>query len=508
MIEELNNKYNDFKGVIDILPVNTKYNRKRKTDYILEEIENDNKRLEQVKKEIEKRINSFSSLEVNNKIQELEHELEKCNIVNEWSNYNTAYEKMHLDYYLYQLHRYYKEDLVSVNACIKKILESFKKVEIVLTKDDFNFNSYVADYMEKILNNVTDQELADYFEEIYWKNPDIIKTIEINFKSIYLRNEKKIDKYYETRHQEFLNNHKDEEIYNMRIKLSNDIKTLKGEDAFLNFQKFVNNEYAIADFKKDDIDKKKQIYFNEESYNYDNLLELNQVLNEYNVLIKYKYLFTDMRERLEKKDSLKNAKNNALKEVSKEENKLIKLNDKHNKKPLFGKKKNDEKFLFNYKNILNNIIKYYDEFDNACFNDLVFLKLSQDSTVLEVLKLISANYLYFVERTFANDESLNINDVTKTFDELKEYINNNNFVLLNNIALLDEKQMKQLISDKYNLGNIKLSTDSLLDENIERTISDIRLLINYEDIVKSGINIDDISLYLDYSKLLEKENSH
>ena len=68
--------------------------------------------------------------------------------------------------------------------------------------------------------------------------------------------------------------------------------------------------------------------------------------------------------------------------------------------------------------------------------------------------------------------------------------------------------MKQLISDKYNLGNIKLSTDSLLDENIERTISDIRLLINYENIVKSGINIDDIALYLDYSKLLEKENSH
>ena len=56
MIEELTAKYEEFKGVIDILPVNTKYNRKRKVDYIVEEINNDTKRLQQVKTEIEKRI--------------------------------------------------------------------------------------------------------------------------------------------------------------------------------------------------------------------------------------------------------------------------------------------------------------------------------------------------------------------------------------------------------------------------------------------------------------------
>ena len=187
MIEELTAKYEEFKGVIDILPVNTKYNRKRKVDYIVEEINNDTKRLQQVKTEIEKRIRQFDGLKENDKIEKLKKELEKCNIANEWNLYNTSYEKMHLDYYLYQLHCYYKEDLVSVNACIKKIIESFKKVEIILTKDDFKFNDYAASYMEKILSNVSDQELSTYFEEIYWKNPDIINIIEINFKNIYLK---------------------------------------------------------------------------------------------------------------------------------------------------------------------------------------------------------------------------------------------------------------------------------------------------------------------------------
>ena len=508
MIDELNGKYEEFKGVIDILPVNTKYNRKRKIDYIDGEIENDNKRLTVIKKEIEKRIAQFDSLKENDKIESLKKELEKCNIANEWNNYNTAYEKMHLDYYLYQLHRYYKEDLVSVNACIKKIIESFKKVEINLTKDDFNFNEYGSLYMEKILAGVSDEDLAVFFEEIYWKNPDIIRTIEINFKNIYLKYEKKIEKYYELRHQAFLKNHKDEEIYDLRIKISDDIRMLKGNDAYLNFQKFVNNEYMVADFKEDDINKKKELYFEEDSYNYENLIKLSKILNEYNIIIKYRYLFNDMKDRLEKKDTLKGSKANALKEVAKEEGKLIKLNKKHNKKSLFGKKKNDEKWLFEYKEILNNIIKHYDEFDDACFNDLIYLKLSQDSTIIDVLKLISSNYLYFVAKTLEKEESIGIAEVTKMFEELKDYVNNNTFMLLNNVALLDEKQMKQLISDKYNLERVKLTTESLLDENIEKTMNDINQLINYEDIVSSGINVDDIKLYLEYTSLINKTKTN
>ena len=177
MIDELNNKYTEFKDVIDVLPTNTKYNRKRKMDYILEERDNDTNRLEIVKKEIEFRIDKFNALMRNNNIKKVEEELEKCNIMSEWNSFNTAYEKMHLDYYLYQLDRYYKEDLVSVNTCIKKILDSFKKVDIVLTKNDFDFNNYASLYMDKIINNVSNDELANYFEDIYWKNPDIIKII-------------------------------------------------------------------------------------------------------------------------------------------------------------------------------------------------------------------------------------------------------------------------------------------------------------------------------------------
>jgi len=240
MKESLQNKYNEFKGVLDVLPVNTKSNQKKKLSYILQEESNTKELFDEVQSEINDRLSVFNNLKMNPNISKLEEEFKKCNIINEWNDYNTSYEKMHLDYYLYQLHRYYKEDLTSVNNCIKKMIDSFKKVDIVLSKEDFDFNDNIALYMDKVINNASDDELKQLFEEIYWKFPEIIKALEVNFKSIYLKNEKKINKYYEDRHKEFLLSHKDDELTDVRINLFNKINDLKNKDQFLIFEKFKN----------------------------------------------------------------------------------------------------------------------------------------------------------------------------------------------------------------------------------------------------------------------------
>jgi len=407
---------------------------------------------------------------------------------------------MHLDYYLYQLHRYYKEDLTSVNNCIKKMIDSFKKVDIVLSKEDFDFNDNIALYMDKVINNASDDELKQLFEEIYWKFPEIIKALEVNFKSIYLKNEKKINKYYEDRHKEFLLSHKDDELTDVRINLFNKINDLKNKDQFLIFEKFKNKEYSLASFNKNDVEKKINTYFDEESYNYDNLNKVYQTLFEYNMLIKYHYLLVDMRERLEKKDTFKDLKQKELKEILAHEVKIKKLTVKPKSKFSLFKKKTDEKWLFNYNTLLNSIIEKYDKFDDSSLNDIIFHKLSLDSTVLEVLKFVSSNYLYYVKLTKQLDDNLTINDITDRYEELKNDVNNNRFNLLNNIALLDEKQMKQIIVDKYNLEHINLTIESLEPDNVEKTMNDIKNLINYEDLLASKINLDDVKLYFDINK--------
>jgi len=500
MKESLQNKYNEFKGVLDVLPVNTKSNQKKKLSYILQEESNTKELFDEVQSEINDRLSVFNNLKMNPNISKLEEEFKKCNIINEWNDYNTSYEKMHLDYYLYQLHRYYKEDLTSVNNCIKKMIDSFKKVDIVLSKEDFDFNDNIALYMDKVINNASDDELKQLFEEIYWKFPEIIKALEVNFKSIYLKNEKKINKYYEDRHKEFLLSHKDDELTDVRINLFNKINDLKNKDQFLIFEKFKNKEYSLASFNKNDVEKKINTYFDEESYNYDNLNKVYQTLFEYNMLIKYHYLLVDMRERLEKKDTFKDLKQKELKEILAHEVKIKKLTVKPKSKFSLFKKKTDEKWLFNYNTLLNSIIEKYDKFDDSSLNDIIFHKLSLDSTVLEVLKFVSSNYLYYVKLTKQLDDNLTINDITDRYEELKNDVNNNRFNLLNNIALLDEKQMKQIIVDKYNLEHINLTIESLEPDNVEKTMNDIKNLINYEDLLASKINLDDVKLYFDINK--------
>ena len=499
MIEEINNQISEFKNVVGVLPVTSKANKKRKISCIEEEETKTNQLVSDVVKEIESRFAYFNNLSLNPQIKKLEEELEKCNIINEWNNYNTPYEKMHLDYFLYQLHRYYKNDLNSVNECIKKIIESFAKVEVNITSEDFEFNNYAREYIEAILNNISPEELTNKFESLYWKNPDIIKTIEISFKSIYLKYEKKIQKYYENRHNEFLKSHKDSEIYDLRVNLYYKINELKSIDPYLNYQKFLNGDYKTTTFK--DMDKKKNQYFTEESYSKSNLDKLISVLKEYKVLIEYKYLLDDMKEKLDKKDTLKDNKSNLLKKISKEEAKLVKLSSKQNKKGLLGKGKNDDKLLFEYKGILNNIFDFYKEYDGACFDDLVYTKLTKDSSILECLQLLCSNYLYFINTSLKQDENSDINIISDNYEKLKEYINFNNFYLINNIALLDEKQMKQLIVDKYNLEHINISIEDLVPESIDNTIENINNLIINEDIITSGINVDDIELYLEYKKI-------
>ena len=507
MIEELNNKYNEFKEALDILPVNTKYNRKRKIEYIDDALNEDNELIELVRKQIDKRISFLDKLKVNDDIEKLKKEKEKCNIVNEWNVYNTAYEKMHLDYYLYQLHRYYKDDLDGLNECINRIIESFKKVEINLTPLDFTFGNDAKEYMTKILGNSTKEEIKECFENIYWKNSDIVKILELNIKSIYLKYEKKITKYYLARHDEYLKSHTDNELFDMRVKLSNNIKMLEATDPYINFQKFIDHTYSVKDFSDDEISKKKSVYFTDDNYSLDNLLKLSSSLEEYNILLKYSYLLKDMRERLEKKDEYKNVFGNALKEITKDESKLVKMVSKHDAKPrLFMKKKNDDKWIFEYKSIIDNLTEKYNDLDNLRFNELVFNKLSKDSSVLDILNFIASHYLYFVNRTKELEDGSDIAEINNRYTELKNLVyNKNDYMLLSNLALLDERQIKQIIADKYNLENISLSLDSLTPDNIEKTIGDINMFINYEYFKETGLNINDINLYMEYSKIKEKE---
>ena len=83
-----------------------------------------------------------------------------------------------------------------------------------------------------IQNNTDEEQLKDTFEPLYWKLPELIKAIEINFKSIYLKYEKKIDKYFETKHKEYLSKHTDKELIDKKQQLIKTINTTREKDPY------------------------------------------------------------------------------------------------------------------------------------------------------------------------------------------------------------------------------------------------------------------------------------
>ena len=484
------------------MPTNNKENKQKKYEFIKEEEIFNEKFLKLVTEEIELRKSKIDNLVVNEAIQEKENELNGL-LTLTWNEYNTSYEKLELDYYLNKLSNN-KDNLTKVNECIRKIIENFNHVGIEITSSMFNYNKYVKDYIDTVISTTDEELLKTKFEELYWKYPELIKTLEINFKGIYLKNQKLIDKFYADKYAAFLATNNVKEIKTNIINLTEEIKILKTSDPALLFSRFRNKELALTTFGSVAIDKKKNNYFGD-NFSYDNLVKLYKSLKEYNLIIKYDYILKDMKTRLENKDTYKGKLDTCLKELQKLEAKLISLSGLEDKKSIlpFLKKKteSDDKVLFEYKNSLNELINKYNEYDDLRFNDLVCNKLQKDSSIFTIFSLVSGNYLYFINRVLENIDGINIFDADRMFKELNEEIVSNNFILLNNTALLDEKQMKELIVDRYRLDNINITTAALEKENIEVTMDDVRTMLIYENIVRSGIKFEDIEFVLECDKM-------
>ena len=99
------------------------------------------------------------------------------------------------------------------------------------------------------------------------------------------------------------------------------------------------------------------------------------------------------------------------------------------------------------------------------------------------------------------DENLNINNLNDEFIELQNILNKNNFVFIDNIALLDEQNIDMIITDKYNLESIKLTKEDLDINTLENTMNDILTLINYENIKMSNLSLKDIEVYLEMQNI-------
>ena len=520
MIEALQKEIEVEKEVLSTLPKNNKKNIEKYKDDISKEIEKYKAKQELIRKEMLDRKEK-----INNKLpkEELKNDdLTLSKILEEYrwfSKYNTSYEKMDFDRILYNLNKD-KITYEKLNETINHLIVKYKDAGINLKASDLSYSPLFYEYMKVFFQNINNQDnkqLNDAFEKLYWKESNIINHIDLTFKSLYYKYKSSFDEYCKLKKQKLLKEFNGDIIkqYQNEKKASDKQKI----SIVKIYNKFINKELNPNDFTKEKIDKVMENYIDISKVtdeNRDSIVEefikLKHTLEEYSYLLKYNYVIENLKKLYEEKDKNKPATKEKINGIKKSEQKIqdltkkvYLLNDdkqikigfmyKLTKRMWYVKNKANKDEIIDklYMDIDNQITEtktLYDELETEQFNEKL-LSLKENDEVIALLQLANSYYKY--QDRLLEEQDLSINDVIKEINELILSPYNN---LINNINIENNKDIKQVISDKYELNSINISESSLEDQSaIENIISDIDKIIYYNVISKSNLTVEEI-LYI------------
>ena len=80
-------------------------------------------------------------------------------------------------------------------------------------------------------------------------------------------------------------------------------------------------------------------------------------------------------------------------------------------------------------------------------------------------------------------------------------IHTNDLGIINNINIVDDKNLSQIIVDHYKLLNINLDEEKISDASIDALLTELDLLLTSYDIERLGINVEDIEFVINVRKL-------
>lgn len=485
MTDDYNKKIGVQKEVLEALPRNNAKNNKLYKEKVIELKEQYDNDLMLLSEEIIKRKNEYMNALPDKKIDEITISMKDIyNKLLIGNCFNSSYEKSGLDKLLYRLGHFYTDTHEDINKNILAILDIFKLVGVSINSDDFCYSYYSNLYMKKLLSVISDDNrddiLKDCFDELYWKCPDIISHITLNFKYLYCINKKMFDEYYNNILSEVTNGNLRNNYSGLFIERENCIFNSK----YLYMNDFINNKLDINDYSSDRIKKAYGYILNgtpNDDINED-VINLSYSLIEYKNYLRFKYIIDDIKNLYKEKDKYKGVYNSKKKEISKLEKKIFKQNRKIFK--LANGNKTD-KFNF-YNSVVNEDINklktLYDELQDNYFLERVS-SLNDDSTLYDVLYLVASNYNYLNLLMKKN----NI-DSKNEYNDLCEFVFYPHINILSNILINDERDIATIIIDRYNLFGFDLNNDLLGKDNLDNIIDNVNIIINSIYMNKLGIN--------------------
>lgn len=504
MLNDFDNKISSIKEVLSNLPKNNIKNKKKYLDTVKLNKDEYLRYKDLIYKELVNRYNSILSVKRNDNIDryknDIDNMLENICYTNQ---YYTSYELSGLDRILFDLSHFYKGNLDRVHKDIDSAIKCFASANIKLEAKDFNFSRYTSEYMDYFIrcyNNGDVDTLKEKFSNIYWKCPDIIFHIEVNFKYLYWKNKKKFDNYYNMRKKEVFNKYNNNclEYLNHYYEIKKSYDKEIFEDKYLLIDSFINNINNVSDYNDSKNSKNLEdlvsSYNSDMDINYSNIFSLYYSLIEYKGIMEVSNIIDKVKELYANKNQYKNVLKTKYKDISKLEGKLFSLNKKVNSKCLFKKKTDSyiENMDISIDNTIMEIKKLYDNLDFDRFYDMVSM-LEDNASYYDILLLVRSNYI-FLRSIYKeeNDDVTNeyINDMILKLDELLLSPYN---TIIDNIFINNNKDIGLIISDRYKLMSFNINSDMLDINNIDSIINTCKKILVYKSIKDNNINIEDMS---------------
>ena len=507
MLDTITKMINDDNEVLDILPQNNVNNRKKykaqlttvKEKYLDMQNQVSSYIISKNKLLREKYNISFES-NLHDQIKDLENKIRFFN------PYQDAFEILNLDKLFYGLHKYYDNGLNVYNDNINKILDIFNEVGIILTNNDFYYSESSQKYMEVFINekqkgNYNSDVVKEAFEDLFWKNHNMMRYILLMFYRIYYANEKKFNLYLKKKQMEILAQYNNDfnnivEKYHELIKNSNEFY-LNNKGVF--FDKFIKKELTTSDFEQTKMKKIINDYLSSEIFNPEDLfMKLYSSVKEEKFIYQYKYILDEVDKIYKEKDSNKDLFNTTKKEINAIEKKL---HDKYKKITgrSFFKKPNKDLLYKEMDELLLELDGKYDVLDESRYKERI------GSIVNPKLKdyyLVSSSYLFMnkisKEQEMKTDDIIEVvlKNVYSPYNGLIENINYDNVATLNFI-----------VYDKYKLLGLNLTTDDFNEENLDGLAKVMGNICIYYTITKLGIDILEINFILESDDIIKKMSS-
>lgn len=496
------------KEVLSTLPKNNEKNEQKYLEKIKELKKEYEVYKQEIKEYLEEQYTLYTNREEDSEIELLKGRIRTIeNVLYLLSDEKNSLEKMNLDRILFNLSRYYRNNLDNVNKEISECIRMFHEVDIQLTEEDFNYSEYTKEYMQVFLKETdykTSEKLKNKFEEIYWKCPEIIVQIGLNIRNIYLNKKNIIDKYYEKEKNELLKkwDKKPEEIIKSYKELKEKLEEKESQDKKILLSKFLEGELKTQDYTKEKIEEICEKLIDSEDIDKEqiskNVVSFLNNIYEYKNYLNFKFIVDDIKNIYSEREANKKKFAEIKKQIEVSEKKLRKVNKGNIFKKETGKNIEQEK-------LISELQELYKQLDKEQFNQKIYENIKENSSLYEVLIYAKSDYSYMANCFIKNNPQIEAQEIEENINALKQFMKSPYHTIMKNIHISDDKNIQIIIKDRYRLLNFKIEKEDLDEGNIDNLEKNLKAIKLSLDLEKAGLDIQEIEMACKIKNLLKEE---